>query len=326
MVTAIALQAKRGIVACRECRSEFKPRAHRVTPARERAYKKRLREQRMESEQRLEIEVHAQQRAAQHAVNESTQHAASGPDKKPPQAGKAALQDAESVAELFLQRLGASIDALGDRFGERLAGSLMAGLPPVTGAKASEPALARQQAEISEQLAQQNLNRPRSEEGELKMKNDNDDSHQQRTAADGGQLDKARQTIARQKMLLDYQKLRHESEKLEVEKKKLELERVKLEILRKHNLLEDKKLQSAGEQTTQRIMESKPLVEYDVTADILPRTPTAIEPDPRIQKPTLASAPVEANAAKKAVHLELMPSEPKSMFRRNIGTKGNKLK
>ncbi|NNC55732.1 MAG: hypothetical protein HKO07_08435 [Pseudomonadales bacterium] len=236
-----------------------------------------------------------------------------------------------------MQRLGASIDALGERFGERLAGSLKDGILPIADSGSPDATLpeesrhdwpqdmSEQEQIIAAELAQHNLNHPRSEEGVQNMKYESGNEKDQRPALTEDKLQKARQTIARQKMLLDYQKLRHESEKLEVEKKKLELERVKLEIMRKHNMLEDKKLQPSQAQREKDVREARPVIEYDVRADILPRTPTAIEPDPRVQKPASSPARVDARHGKKA-HLELMPSEPKSIFRRNIGTKSNKLK
>ncbi|NNL10594.1 MAG: hypothetical protein HKO84_02380 [Pseudomonadales bacterium] len=360
MVTAIALQERRGVVTCVGCASDFKPRAHRVTPARERAFKQREREQSIKAEvQATPVQTSAETLAAKNLAPADSAVVAGADADAQSQASadlsataqpteqvtpvenpvaKAGIADAASVAEVFLQRLAASIDALGERFGERLAVSLRDGMLPTPGSEApsatsqtlSKEALAqelsKQEQAIAAELAQQHLNHPRSEseEGEQNMKNETGADNQKAPAAE--QLSKARQTIARQKMLLDYQKLRHESEKLEVEKKKLELERVKLEILRKHNLLENKKLQPAEAQSAQPIRESRPVVEYDVKADILPRTPTAIEPDPRIQKPATSPARAEARPAKKAMHLELMPSEPKSMFRRNIGTKANKLK
>lgn len=273
-VTAVALQAQCGEVDCQQCGAQFRPRAHRLTPARERAFKQRQRAQEEQQRQRRELgrELETERR-------------------------KLEQEDSWTDPEMATSDIA--------------------------------------------QAAQQRPN-PGSDnkEGGVAMNDDREQNRNRDTrfAADGNarndELEKARQTIARQKLLLDYRKLQHESEKLDVERKKLELERVKLEVLRKHNLLEEKKLKSAVFEAVDRVAEGDPRIEYeyDIRADILPRTPNAIQRDPRLQKQGRdhRNMPRESDAETVGSHadarLELLPSEPKTLVRRNIGTRANKIK
>lgn len=321
MVTAIALQEQRDIVSCTACSESFKPRAHRLTPARERAFKQRRREQ--EADQRATQSRQAEKLAEQTQARQVNVEDVADATSNTPQTKS--ISASETMADKVMQRLdaslGAKIELLGAHFGERLAETLEQVLSP----RAIEP---EQRAPVQQEKPF--LNNPRIEEGNTTMKNDNDSgTGQAGQAINATELEKARHAIARQKLMLDYKKLQHESEKLAVERKKLELERVKLEILRKHNLLENGKLAPAQGVNPQGIAESKPLVEYDVRADYLPRTPTAIDRDPRRAEPRSVARRTAGQGSaevKGDFRLELIPSEPKTLVRRNIGTKNNKLK
>lgn len=345
LVTAIALQENKGSLRCRACGDEFKPRAHRVTPARERAFKRReqeMREQQVREQQALlhglrEASSEANAGASRDSNGEASGAAAQGPgnagagreafeatEAKTPATQPVESADLDSLADRIMQRIGASMEHLGASLGERLGMSLQqslgSALPDIESREEPTPGATR--------LEDNELTTSRSsEKGDSEMKDDNnrpDAANADVTA----KLEKARQTIARQKLLLDYQKLQNEQSKLEMEKKTMELERVKLEILRKHNLLENNRLKPAEVSSPQRMVDGQPLVEYDVRADVLPRTPTAIERDPRRVVPRehrdgVAEPGVQQESK---VRLELMPTEPKRMIRRNIGTRWNKLK
>ncbi|NNL56645.1 MAG: hypothetical protein HKO71_02740 [Pseudomonadales bacterium] len=349
MVTAIALQKNRGVVPCEHCAQAFKPRAHRVTPARERAFKQRqaaLAEQSRPAVTPLQTDQPAIAPVSANCADSNDAALSTGRDT----AGAAAQDEKlESATQRLIDELGKSVTQLNQQIVARVEQAtnqlLQSKSLQKTTSENAEPhsktatmtpdhetpaplaqtisSPSMQEVNIDSPLAK-NTNEavaaPAKREEVAMADSTESNSKLSSTAMQQQRLRRMRQAVAREKMLLDYEKLKIENEKLEMEKKKLELERVKLEIMRKHNMLESKRVDPFaskgpaldGRPTVELV--KRPVVEYDSKNDIFPRTPSAIDHG----KP--------ASEKREKVRLELLPNEPQRLCRKNLAVKNRIVK
>lgn len=266
LVTAVMLQTNRGRTQCISCNAEFAPREHRLTPVRERAFKRSLKERKINSEvaaekiDRLELK--------EEVLSQTQVLPLKKVDVKPQASLDVSITP--SVDDVSKEALSRTLDKLNktvESLGEKVSKAEMA--EKLEQIKQSRAKFIQQK--LSSQPKQEPFEAIR-ENIKLKLTKRKDNEkiksiEPQRLPGNISENHSFTQKIAQQRLVLERQKLLIEKEKLQLEHSKLALEKEKLQLV-KERMTQDRKADF-----------HRPVIEYNRLSDLLPRTPTAIDHD-----------------------------------------------